>query len=158
MASSSLSTRVRSNYDVFLSFRGIDTRWNFVYHLYKALCREGIFTFIDDRGLEAGSDMKERLIEAIKTSQFAVVIISKNYATSRWCLEELRLIMELHSVNRIEVVPIFYGVAPSDVRHQTGRFAADFQMHEDRNPSMASQWRRALNQVANISGFDSTTW
>ena len=158
MASSSSSTRVRSNYDGFLSFCGIDTRRNFVNHLYKALCREGIFTFIDDRELEAGSEIKERLIEAIKTSQFAVVVISENYATSPWCLEELRLIMELHSVNRIEVVPIFYGVAPSDVRHQTGRFAVDFQMHEDRNPSMASQWRRALNQVANISGFDSTTW
>ena len=158
MASSSLSTRVRSNYDVFLSFRGSDTRHVLVSFLYKDLLSKGILTFKDDQGLEAGGQISERLIEAINNSRFAVVVISENYATSRWCLEELRLIMELHSVNRIKVVPIFYGVAPSDVRHQTGRFAADFQMHEDRNPSRASQWRRALNQVANISGFDSAIW
>lgn len=158
MASSSLSTLVRSNYDVFLSFRGEDTRRTVVSFLYKDLIRQGILTFKDDQGIGAGSEIKERLIEAIKTSQVAVVLISENYATSQWCLEELRLIMELHSVNRIHVVPIFYRVDPSDVRHQRGRFAAAFQKHEDREPNRASQWRRALNQISHISGIHSTEW
>ena len=160
MASSSMSTHVRSNYDVFLSFRGEDTRCTVVSHLYEALCREGIFTFIDDQGLEAGGKISERLIEAINNSRFAVVVISKNYATSKWCLEELRLIMELHVENRIQVVPIFYEVEPSDVRHQTGTFAAAFQEYEDLDTATerVSQWRKALNQVGELSGIHSTTW
>ncbi|XP_033131924.1 disease resistance protein RPP4 [Brassica rapa] len=155
----SSSTRVR-NYDVFLSFRGEDTRRTTVSFLYEALCREGIYTFRDDRMLEAGDNISEQLIEAIKTSWFAVVVISKNYATSKWCLEELRLIMELHSANHIQVVPIFYGVEPTDVRNQTGSFAAAFQNFEDLDtvPERVSQWRRALNQVSHLSGFHSTTW
>lgn len=155
----SMSTRVR-NYDVFLSFRGEDTRRTIVSYLYEALCREGIFTFRDDRRLEAGDNISDQLIESIRTSWFAVVVISENYATSKWCLEELRLIMELHGANRIQVVPIFYGVNPSNVRHQTGSFAAAFQEYEDLNtgPERVSQWRRALNQVAGLSGFHSLAW
>ncbi|CAN7053023.1 unnamed protein product [Brassica rapa subsp. trilocularis] len=157
MASS--STRVR-NYDVFLSFRGEDTRRTTVSFLYEALCREGIYTFRDDRMLEEGDNISEQLIEAIKTSWFAVVVISKNYATSKWCLEELRLIMELHSANHIQVVPMFYEVEPTDVRNQTGTFAAAFQNFEDLDtvPERVSQWRRALNQISHLSGFHSTTW
>ncbi|CAF2061426.1 protein SUPPRESSOR OF npr1-1, CONSTITUTIVE 1-like [Brassica napus] len=152
-----LSTRVR-RYDVFLSFRGEDTRRNIVSHLYKALSHEGIFTFKDDRMLEAGDNISDQLIEAIRTSWFAVVVISENYATSKWCLEELRLIMELHGANYIQVVPMFYGVEPTDVRNQTGSFAASFQNFEDTAPERVSQWRRALNQVGHLSGFHSTTW
>lgn len=136
-----------------------DTRRTIVSYLYEALCREGIFTFRDDQKLEAGDNISDRLIEAINTSRFAVVVISENYATSKWCLEEIRLIMELHSENRIQVVPIFYGVEPSDVRHQRGRFAAAFQEFEDLNtaPESVSQWRRALNQVGHQLGFHSRT-
>ncbi|KAF8079927.1 hypothetical protein N665_0990s0004 [Sinapis alba] len=155
----SLSTRVR-NYDVFLSFRGEDTRRTIVSYLYEALCREGIFTFRDDRKLEAGDNISDQLIKAIKTSWFAIVIISKNYATSKWCLEELRLIMDLHGANHIQVVPMFYRVEPTDVRNQTGSFEAAFQNFEDlgTEPERVSQWRRALNQVSHLSGFHSTTW
>ncbi|CAH8331555.1 unnamed protein product [Eruca vesicaria subsp. sativa] len=158
-SSSVLSTRVR-NYDVFLSFRGEDTRRTIVSYLYEALCREGIFTFRDDRRLEAGDNISDQLTEAIKTSWFAVVVISKNYATSKWCLEELRLIMELHGANHIQVVPMFYGVEPTDVRNQTGSFAVVFQKYEDQEMEQGrvSQWRRALNQVGHLSGFHSMTW
>jgi hypothetical protein len=36
-------------YDVFLSFRGEDTRDNFTSHLHAELCRKKIETFIDNR-------------------------------------------------------------------------------------------------------------
>ena len=35
-------------YDVFLSFKGEDTRYNFTGHLYQALCDKGFNTFIDN--------------------------------------------------------------------------------------------------------------
>ncbi|VVA95098.1 unnamed protein product [Arabis nemorensis] len=158
MASSSSPIRV-INYDVFLSFRGEDTRNNIVSYLYEALSREGIFTFRDDKRLQASEKISDQLVDAIKTSRFAVVVISKNYATSKWCLDELQLIMELQRKNQIRVVPIFDGVEPSDVRRQTGSFAASFQRYENlyTAPEMVSQWKRALNQVGHMSGFHSRT-
>ena len=47
-ASSSSFTHQPKKFDVFLSFRGEDTRLGFIGHLYKVLCQRGINTFIDD--------------------------------------------------------------------------------------------------------------
>ncbi|KAG5573864.1 hypothetical protein H5410_063630 [Solanum commersonii] len=70
-------------YDIFLSFRGEDTRRTFVSHLYKALEQRGIHTFKDDERLEAGQLISAELLKAIEEARFAVVIFSKSYASSR---------------------------------------------------------------------------
>ncbi|KAL9293346.1 putative TIR domain, P-loop containing nucleoside triphosphate hydrolase [Arabidopsis thaliana] len=141
------------NYDVFLSFRGKDTRRKFTSHLFLALRNRNIITFKDDREIDPGDSLSNEITQAIKDSRFAVVVISENYATSTWCLEELRMIMNLHSENMMRVVPIFYGVDPSDVRHQTGSFDTAFQKYKA--PKMTKkvrQWKHALYQVAELSG------
>lgn len=160
MASTSSSSTPVRTYDVFLSFRGKDTRYTIVSHLYQALRLKGLFTFKDDKRIEVGHNISDRLLEAIKTSWFAVIIISANHATSTWCLEELRTIMELHKENKIEVVPIFYGVEPSDVRYQIGSFKAAFQKY-DESLDMSDKvlkWRDALVQVSNLAGTHSSQW
>ncbi|XVE90477.1 hypothetical protein DITRI_Ditri20bG0080900 [Diplodiscus trichospermus] len=53
-ASTSIS---RCKYDVFLSFRGTDTRKNFTDHLYTALVQTGIHTFKDDEKIERGKNI-----------------------------------------------------------------------------------------------------
>ncbi|KAL6311244.1 hypothetical protein AAG906_005762 [Vitis piasezkii] len=73
-ASSSSSQR---RYDVFLSFRGEDTRNNFTAHLYHALCQKGINTFIDDDKLERGQVISPALVAAIKNSMYSIVVLSK---------------------------------------------------------------------------------
>ncbi|KAM7466182.1 hypothetical protein LguiB_013744 [Lonicera macranthoides] len=77
------------NYDVFLSFRGEDTRRNFTDHLYDALTRAGIHTFRDDDQLPRGKHIPFQLMKAIEESRISIIIFSKNYASSRWCLNEL---------------------------------------------------------------------
>ena len=74
-------------YDVFLSFKGEDTRKSFTDHLYTTLKQKGIFTFRDDEELERGKPFKPELLEAIEESLYAIVILSKNYAYSTWCLD-----------------------------------------------------------------------
>ncbi|TXG74756.1 hypothetical protein ES288_1Z013600v1 [Gossypium darwinii] len=54
---STSSSNFRKKYDVFLSFRGDDTRKNFTDHLYSALNRSGIVTFRDDPKLEANEEI-----------------------------------------------------------------------------------------------------
>ena len=159
MASSSSRTRLWK-YDVFLSFRGPDTRKNIVSHIYSALRNKGIFTFKDDRTLEVGNSIPDELVRAIQTSRFAVVVISENYAASTWCLEELRMIMELQAVEGgISVVPIFFRVAPCDVRHQSGSFGTAFASRVSHEKAeKVTLWRTVLTKVANLSGFDSSVW
>lgn len=138
-------------YDVFISFRGEDTRKTFVSHLDKALFSRGIATFKDNRKLEVGDSIPDELRAAIRTSRFAVVVISENYATSSWCLDELQQIME---EDEVEVVPIFYGVKPSQVRSQLGSFSLERYQDSDKVPG----WRKALTDIGNIKGKESTQW
>ena len=90
MASSSQNNK---KYDVFVSFRGEDTRDNFISHLCYALCRQNIQTFIDDQ-LNRGDEISESLANAIEVSAILVIVFSERYASSRWCLDELVKILK----------------------------------------------------------------
>ncbi|KAL1205614.1 Disease resistance protein Roq1 [Cardamine amara subsp. amara] len=143
-------------YDVFLSFRGTDVRKSFVSHLYKALNKEGIKVFHDDKALQRGSLIWDGLVKAIDQSRFAIVVISKGYATSRWCLEELSLMAHLAEKKRLELIPIFYEIDPSDLKRRSGCFNDALEKHELRyDLETVGRWRMALAQVGNISGWDS---
>ena len=87
------SSTHRWNYDVFLSFRGEDTRYNFTGHLYKALCDQGFDTFIDN-DLQKGEEISMELLKVIELSMISIVVFSKNFASSTWCLNELVKILE----------------------------------------------------------------
>jgi len=89
----SSTTAQQWKYDVFLGFRGKDTRDNFTSHLYDALCRKQIKTFIDN-DLERGEEIEPPLLRTIEDSRISVVIFSKNYASSPWCVDELVKILE----------------------------------------------------------------
>ncbi|XP_042962339.1 TMV resistance protein N-like [Carya illinoinensis] len=93
-SSSSCSSPRCISYDAFLSFHGKDTRKNFTAHLYTSLKQGGIFAFRDDEELERGEYISEKLLKAIEESKFAIVVLSRNYASSRWCLIELAKIVE----------------------------------------------------------------
>ncbi|KAG7548208.1 Toll/interleukin-1 receptor homology (TIR) domain [Arabidopsis suecica] len=109
----------RWTYDVFLSFRGADVRKNFLSHLYDSLRRCGISTFMDDVELERGKYISPELLKAIETSKILIVVLTKNYASSAWCLDELVHIMKCHKNNpRHLVFPIFFYADPSDIRWQ----------------------------------------
>ncbi|XP_052183208.1 TMV resistance protein N-like isoform X2 [Diospyros lotus] len=147
-------------YDVFLSFRGADTRSGFVDHLYSALHQKGIFTFKDDLKLERGESISPTLLKSIEESRLALVIFSENYASSKWCLEELVKILECQKTRGLTVLPVFYKVDPSDLRKQRGSVGEAFARHEqdsgeEKEKQKVQRWRDALMEVANISGWDS---
>ncbi|KAM1130137.1 hypothetical protein ACFX19_045524 [Malus domestica] len=154
-ASSSSSSRrsIRWKYEVFLSFRGDDTRNTFTDHLFIALRNAGINTFIDNQ-LRSGGNIQSELDQEIEGSRIAVIVFSKRYAESKWCLRELAKIMRCREDQEGKIVyPIFYDVDPSDVRKQSGGFAEAFRKHErDEDPNEVKQWRKDLKASADLVG------
>ncbi|KAL4394837.1 hypothetical protein AHAS_Ahas02G0191900 [Arachis hypogaea] len=141
-------------YDVYLSFRGQDTRSGFTSHLYDALRRAGIHAFRDDEALGRGDQMTYILVQAIEASRLFVVVFSESYAASTWCLNELMKIMECRSTRGQTVIPVFYNVDPSDIRHQSGPFEKAFQSHRfSYENEIVHAWRAALTEAANLLGF-----
>ncbi|XVE59971.1 hypothetical protein DITRI_Ditri05aG0089200 [Diplodiscus trichospermus] len=153
---SSFSYVSLQKYDVFLSFRGEDTRNNFTDHLYTALKRRGIVTFKDDLNLHVGDEIAPELLKAIRESWCSIIVFSKTYADSGWCLEELTAIVQQKNEREHKVFPIFYDLDPSDLRKQTGKVEEAFTKHEERfkeKKDKTQRWRNALTQVANIKGY-----
>ncbi|XP_061993972.1 disease resistance protein RUN1-like, partial [Rosa rugosa] len=139
-------------YEVFLSFRGEDTRFNFTDHLYNALCQRGIKTFRDDK-LSRGEDISQELLKAIEVSRVSIVVFSQNYASSRWCLDELVKILECRKFKGQKFRAIYYKVAPSDVRHQSGAFGDAFATLQCKYKDSMDKWKAALKEAAYLSGW-----
>ncbi|XP_025649478.1 disease resistance protein Roq1 isoform X2 [Arachis hypogaea] len=143
-------------YHVFLSFRGEDARGRFTSHLYDALNRKGITTYRDDNNLRKGNVISDELLKAIEESMFAIIVLSPNYASSTWCLDELCKILDCKNKLGLQMVTVFYGVEPSVVRHQIGTFQKAFKKHKKRHDrEKVQRWREALKQVADYSGWTS---
>ncbi|XP_057458683.1 disease resistance protein RUN1-like isoform X2 [Lotus japonicus] len=144
-------------HDVFLSFRGEDTRASFTSHLYAALQNAGVNVFRDDDSLPRGDQITNSLIAAIEQSEISVIVFSPNYADSRWCMEELVKIMDCHRTIGQVVLPVFYGVDPSEVRRQTGEFGKKFHNLVNKLPmdpgGRWKRWREALCEAGGIAGF-----
>ncbi|KAL8204486.1 hypothetical protein R6Q57_010109, partial [Mikania cordata] len=153
-------------YDLFLSFRGFETRYSFTDHLYEALCDADISTFLDDEDIETGEPLKPELEAAIKSCRASIIVLSKDYASSTWCLDELVLILEQHKNFNQIVIPIFYHVEPTDVRKQQRSFGDAMEKHKRRMEEETNEekrnelaikielWKKSLNQVADLKGKD----
>ncbi|XP_030957409.1 TMV resistance protein N-like isoform X1 [Quercus lobata] len=141
-------------YDVFLSFRGEDTRNGFTSNLNGILRHNGISTFMDDE-LQRGEKISTELFEAIESSKISIIVFSKNYVTSTWCLDELVKILECKKKGQV-VFTVFYKVDPSEVRSQKGKFGEALAKHEESfkyDMNKVQIWRAALNEAGNLSGW-----
>ncbi|KAK7272434.1 hypothetical protein RJT34_29025 [Clitoria ternatea] len=139
-------------YDVFISFRGTDTRNTFVDHLYNHLIRKGLFVFKDDKRLEKGKPISAQLVQAIQGSRASIVVFSKDYAASTWCLDEMATIAECYDQF---VFPVFYDVDPSHVRNQNGVYENTFALHTQKHEAgKVNQWKKVMTNFGRSVGWD----
>ena len=151
LRSSSSSFTQHCKYDVFLSFKGEDTRNVFISNLNGFLCDKGINTFTDEK-LPIGEEIPAELLEAIESSRVSIIVFSKNYASSTWCLDELIKILECRKKGQF-VLPIFYEINPSVVRKQKRKFGKALVKHEQEfNMNKVQIWRVALEEAGNLCG------
>jgi hypothetical protein len=81
---------------------------------------------MDDK-LRSGEKISLVLLKAIEESAISIIVLSKNYASFPWCLDELMKILECRETRGQQILPLFY------------------QMKLQR-------WKTAVSQVANLSG------
>lgn len=155
MASSSEPKRI---HDVVFSFDGSDVLNSFLNDLYKALNQNGLHTFIDREELRKGDKMQQVLMKAIEESSIAIIIFSKDYASSPWCLDVLVKIMECKEQKDLIVLPVFYEVDPREVRQGTqsyGRAFAQYESKFGKDSEKVNIWKKALSDAGNLSGWHS---
>lgn len=158
MAGPALSRRsTYFRYDVFINFRGKDTRHRFTGYLYHFLCKKGIRTFIDSEKLQFGEKITPSLLMAIKDSRIAITVFSENYASSSFCLDELVHILDWIKGEDRFVLPVFYHVDPSDLRYHRGAWGEALDKHEERlknddGMERLNKWKMALQAAAGMNG------
>ncbi|KAK3437258.1 hypothetical protein EUGRSUZ_C01928, partial [Eucalyptus grandis] len=139
---SSTSTSSGFDYDVFLSFRGPDTRSGITDFLYTSLLAAGIHTYRDDDELRIGDEIalsysKQSTIQKFQFPYFP------------------RAMLLCRKSRRQKIMPIFYDITPSEVRHQTGSYGDAFVSHEKRfDNKVISKWKAALKEVGDLKGWD----
>ncbi|KAF8015789.1 hypothetical protein BT93_H1354 [Corymbia citriodora subsp. variegata] len=149
----STSNTSRGEYQVFLSFRGHDTRHVFTDILHQAMIDAGIRVFIDEKELQLGEKIRGNLEQAINNSKLYIPIFSKNYASSPSCLYELvRMVDKSKEDEKKVILPIFYDVKPDDVK---SNLEQKMEVWKNKfGPEDIKKWRQALQEVGGIGGWE----
>ncbi|CAN0916636.1 Disease resistance protein L6 [Linum grandiflorum] len=150
-------------YEVFLSFRGPDVRNTFADHLYTCLSRSKIRTFRDEEELQKGETIGPSLVKAITESKIHIPILTLDYASSKWCLQEIAKMVECWKTRgrgngQHIILPVFYFVNPRDVRHpDSGPYKKAFERHSrEYDLETISGWKEALREVGKMDGWHVT--
>ncbi|WJX71940.1 hypothetical protein P8452_55876 [Trifolium repens] len=128
-SSSSSSSPPKFSYDVFLSFRGEDTRYGFTGNLYKALSDKGIRTFIDDKELQ-----RDELAHIIHYFQEKSRLVLPVFYDVEPCNVRMRNQTESYA---------------KDLAFHKAKFQNDKE-----NMERFMKWKIAVEQAAELSGYD----
>lgn len=147
-SSSSSSCRDRRwKYDVYLSCSGDDMPRSFTDPLDVALTGQGIRTFRFRNGEESNPPVIS--LKAIENSRFSIVVLSRKYAHSIRCLNELEKIVECRKEMGHAVLAVYFDVDPAEVQKQGGNLEQVAEDHIKKVPS----WSAALLVVPNLPGW-----
>lgn len=157
MSSSSSNPSPKWIYDVFLSYCVNDSAKSFSSLLYTSLTEAGVHVFRDDDDeLRSGDQITPSALHAIGVSRISIIVFSRNYGASEWCLQELEKIMECRRTIFQNVFPLFYEVDRSDVSRQQGAFGEAFDDLVQRitvEEDTLKSWRRALRKATKMLEF-----
>ncbi|XP_039155784.1 TMV resistance protein N-like [Eucalyptus grandis] len=147
----------RMEFEVFLSFRGPDTRDNFTSCLYHNMVEKGIRVFRDNEELRVGQKIGGNLLRALDNTQIYIPIFSKGFASSVWCLREVAHMVDctLKSDRKKEILPLFFDVKPDDVKLRTELYSNALSEYEKKyGPDEVTLWKAALREVATRAGWE----
>ncbi|XP_047175542.1 disease resistance protein RLM3-like, partial [Vigna umbellata] len=157
MEFASSSSKLPRYYDVLINFNGEDIRRKFVSHLDFALSSVGLTTFLHHQNAVESTHVQQPILDLCRV---VIVVFTKTYSESAWCLHQLQQIIQWHQTYCRHVLPVYYEIQPSDVRFQKGDFGKAFKetAHQTFSAQQLkhgmSRWSHALTKAANLFGWD----
>ncbi|XP_057846968.2 disease resistance protein RPV1 isoform X1 [Cryptomeria japonica] len=143
-------------YHVFINHRGPDVKKTLASHIYHALETHGLRVFLDKQELQVGDFLTPAIQSAIRSASVQIAIFSETYAQSPWCLDELVWMLDSDPTS-IKIIPIFYDIEPSELRHvEKGAYATAFEEHRRKGrvtDERVESWIKAFEKVSAISGI-----
>ncbi|KAH7445435.1 hypothetical protein KP509_01G008800 [Ceratopteris richardii] len=152
-----------SDHIVFICHRGCDTKQNVASVLQGMLHSKGITCFVDYR-MDEGTEVNSAIQDAIESSLVHLVILSKKFNTSTWCLKEVQQIMKIQETMSTQetmtrackrpkvmprkVIPVYYDVEPSMDKVKPTAETVKRSTEEERE-----DWVKALEGLLKIDGF-----
>ncbi|ETR65325.1 MAG: hypothetical protein OMM_14427 [Candidatus Magnetoglobus multicellularis str. Araruama] len=102
------------DYNIFISHSSIDT-WvarQISVHIEKF----GITTFLDEADIEYGDDFEDKILEAVRSSQELLVLLTP------WGLKRPYIWLEIGAIWGLgrRVIGVIYGLSPNDLVTQEG--------------------------------------
>lgn len=95
-------------YDVFVSHASAD-KLEYVGELNKMLQHLGISIFYDDESISWGDDWKQKILDGVNKSEFAIVVISDNFFGREWTEIELdEFLTQQNERGQKVVLPLLY--------------------------------------------------
>ncbi|CDY11145.1 BnaC06g23970D [Brassica napus] len=138
--------------DVFLSFRGEQTRKTFLSHLLSSLKKKDITT-------STSSESCPVSVQALQVSLVAIPIFSNDHASLDLWVDDLATIIDCDKKGTLTAVPVFFQLDPNDFLKMLRTAGKDAQtMHEPQRRSLeiVKKWLDA--HIINKSGFNSLDW
>ncbi|CAF2061436.1 unnamed protein product, partial [Brassica oleracea] len=135
--------------DVFLSFRGEQTRKTFLSHLLSSLKKKDITT-------STSSESCPVSVQALQVSLVAIPIFSNDHASLDLWVDDLATIIDCDKKGTLTAVPVFFQLDPNDFLKMLRTAGKDAQtMHEPQRRSLeiVKKWLDA--HIINKSGFNS---
>ena len=118
-SASSLEPKIaRKKYDVFISHANKD-KLSYVNDLNKVIKQLGINVFYDTDVLSWGDDFKQVLLTGTAESEFAIIVISKNFFGREWTERELNEFLARQNANGQKIIlPLLYGITVDELKSQ----------------------------------------
>ena len=92
-------------YDLFVSHATKD-KIPYVNELYKELSKLGVRIFYDKEEISWGDNWKERILNATKQCEFAIIVISQNFFGREWTERELKVFLSRQNKSGQKIIHI----------------------------------------------------
>ncbi|KAL2344028.1 hypothetical protein Fmac_005313 [Flemingia macrophylla] len=140
-------------HDVFISFRAKDTS-DIPDYLACCLLKKSLRVYAHPE--LTGDYVSDTVIEEIGKAQVSVIVFSKSYLQSIWCLHELHNIMACRARYKRTVIPIFYNIKRNAIQSEISNNVRIKKLCNDKGVSQiyAVDWSNNLAQAASLQGWE----
>lgn len=109
---------LRKKYDVFISHANKD-KLSYVNDLNKVIKKLGINIFYDTDVLSWGDNFKQVILDGTAESEFAIIVISKNFFGREWTEHELdEFLAQQNASGQKTVLPLLYGITFDELKEK----------------------------------------